>query len=119
MTNKILAAGTVPKGQIHNPLLNAAWNSGDIGFFNRLLGVILGWAFIIAVLVFLGVFFYGGINWILAGGDENKVKGAKGRITSGLVGLVVVFLVFLILKLIGYIFGISNLEDLKLAVPSL
>ncbi len=111
-------AVTVP-GQIHNPLLNADWNNGQVGFLNKLITVFLGWGLLIAVLVFVFVFLFGGIGWILAGGDENKVKAARGRLTSGLVGISIVFLLFMFLKLIGTVFGIGNLENLRLTVPVL
>jgi len=106
-------------GQIYNPLLGRGWNNGKVSFLNNLLATFLGWGLLIAVLVFMGVLLSGGIGWMLSGGDENKVKAARGRLVSGLVGIAIIFSIFAILKLIGFVFGISNLENFSLTVPVL
>lgn len=45
---------------------------------------------------------YGGILFITAQGDEEKVEEAQKTITSALTGLLVIFFATLILKVIGY-----------------
>ncbi len=64
-------------------------------------------ALIIAALVFFFVLVVGGVRWILSGGDENKVKGAKGQITNALIGLAIVFVAWAILKMMHSIFGVD------------
>ncbi len=105
--------------QVHNPLVAEKWSLGQVSFFNQLLALFLGWGFLLGVLVFLAVFFFGALKWILAGGDENKVKSARQTLSSGLLGLMVLFVIFVILKVIGQVFGIHHLENLHLPVPSL
>lgn len=58
-------------------------------------------AFVIAFIMLL----IGGIRWILAGGDEKAVAGARNTITAALIGLVIVLVAFAIIKLVETFFG--------------
>ncbi|GEM_PF-462442 len=63
----------------------------------------------ILVIAFIAAFIMlliGGIRWILAGGDEKAVSGARNTITAALIGLVVVLLSFAIIKLVENFFGV-------------
>ena len=62
---------------------------------------------ILAALVFFFVLVIGGIRWILSGGDENKVKGAKGQITNALIGLAIIFVAWAIGTMMHTIFGVA------------
>ena len=62
---------------------------------------------VIATVVFFFMFVMGGIEWISSGGDKGKIDGARNKITSSLVGLVIVFAIFVIIFLINEIFGIN------------
>ena len=74
--------------------------------------------FIVAVVLALGFLIYGGIKWIISGGDKTKVEAARGTIVAALVGLVLVFLAYFVLNIIGNFFGL-NLFDGDLIIPSL
>jgi uncharacterized membrane protein len=41
-------------------------------------------------VLFIGLMIYGGYNWMTAGGNEEKVKTAKGTVTEAAIGLIVV-----------------------------
>jgi len=48
-----------------------------------------------SILAFIGVIFlilmiYGGVTWMTAGGNEEKIKKAKGLITNATIGLVII-----------------------------
>jgi hypothetical protein len=62
-------------------------------------------AFVIAFIMLL----VGGIRWILAGGDEKAVAGARGTITAALIGLVIVLVAFALIRLVETFFGIDIL----------
>jgi len=53
---------------------------------------------------------WGGIQWITAGGDKEAAQNAQKRLTSALVGLMIVFSTFAIIYLVESVFGISVLE---------
>lgn len=58
------------------------------------------------VLSFIGVLFliltiYGGINWMTAGGNEQKVQKAKTIIINAIIGLLIVLSAYTITSFIG------------------
>lgn len=50
---------------------------------------------------------YGGIEWIMSGGDKGKLEGARSKITNGVIGLAIVASSWAIYLLIDYFFGIG------------
>src|SRR3990172_12087500 len=56
-----------------------------------LVNAIITILFIIAVVLALAFLIYGGIKWVISGGDKAKVEAARGTIVAALVGLVLVF----------------------------
>lgn len=63
--------------------------------------------FIVAALIALLFLIWGGIKWVMSGGDKAKVETARSTIIAALIGLVVTFLSFFILQLILGLFGLS------------
>ena len=71
------------------------------------------------VLVAAGVIFffmliYGGIKWIMSGGDKANTESARNTVTAALIGLVIVFSAWAIAQLIGFLFGVSIIGELDL-----
>ncbi len=50
---------------------------------------------------------YGGVQWIMAGGDKGKLEEARSKITNGIVGLAIVASAWAVYKLVDYFFGIG------------
>jgi len=69
-----------------------------------------------AALVFFFMLVIGGIQWMTAGGDKEKAAGARGQLTSALIGLTIVFTAWAIIQLINTLFGI---DIFNLTIPSL
>lgn len=63
--------------------------------------------FIVAALVALLFLIWGGIKWIMSGGDKGKVETARSTIIAALIGLVITFLAFFLLSFILSLFGLS------------
>lgn len=53
---------------------------------------------------------YGGLQWIMAGGEKDKVKDAREKITQAVIGLAILASAWAIYKLIDYFFGIGIVE---------
>lgn len=70
-------------------------------------------AFVLA-FIFLII---GGIRWIVAGGDEKGVAGARGMITAALIGLVIVLVSFALIRLVEEFFGVVIISD-TVSVPT-
>lgn len=75
---------------------------GDL--INKILPFLLGIASIILVFVFI----LGGYDLITSQGDTNKIKSAKAKITTGLIGFFLLILSYFITRLIARIFGLGN-----------
>jgi len=69
-----------------------------------------------AALVFFFMLVIGGIQWMTAGGDKEKAAGARGQLTSALIGLTIVFVAWAIIQLINTLFGI---DIFNLTIPTL
>ena len=85
-------------------------NSGVGGIVNAIITIL----FIVAALLALGFLIFGGIKWVLSGGDKSKVEAARGTIVAALVGLVLVFLSYFIMNLIFNFFGLNNISNLTI-----
>ena len=82
--------------------------------FENIVGTLIQLAFVLAVIIALGFLIWGGIQWILSGGDKGKVESARGIIVAALVGLVLVFLSYFILNIVVGFFTNANIKSLKL-----
>lgn len=70
-------------------------------------------AILVVALVLAFIFLvYGGIKWIISGGDKAGTEAAKGTITAALIGLVIVFLAWAFLNLIRNFFGVDQTNTL-------
>lgn len=79
----------------------------------NVIAVIINILLVIAVVLAIFFLIWGGIQWILSGGDKAKVETARGHIIAAVIGLAVAFLAFFILQIVLRVFGI-NTENLQL-----
>lgn len=59
---------------------------------------------------------WGGVQWILAGGDKEGTEKARKRITAALVGLAIVFSAYALAYIVK---GIFDVDILKFTIPSI
>lgn len=62
---------------------------------------------IAAVVVFFFLLLWGGIRWITAGGDKEKLAGAQKTLTAALIGIVILLSAWAIIALVQNFFGIT------------
>lgn len=84
------------------------------GNFGKVVGGVITLLFVIAVVVALVFLVWGGLKWILSGGDKSAVEGARNTIVAAVVGLVIVFLAYFILNLVLTFFLGAGLSELKI-----
>ena len=75
--------------------------------FSSFLNIVM---LIAAVLVF-AFLIMGGIEWITSGGDKNKAESARNKITSAVIGLVIVAASYAIVNLVVQFLGFDNFND--------
>ena len=56
--------------------------------------------FLVGIVIAVVFLIYGGIKWILSGGDSKQVEGARNHIVAAIVGLIVVVGAFFILNFV-------------------
>ena len=85
--------------------------SGDsTGFINTFLPKFIGLLFIFGGLAFFFMFIWGAVERILSGGDKAGVESSKNKMTSALIGLVLMIAVFAVVKVIEALFGVNILS---------
>lgn len=84
-----------------------------IGTFANFISSTIGLMTIIAVIWFIFVLITGAIGMIGAGGDKTAIESARKRITSGLVGLVVVVAGIFIVDFVGQLIGIPDILNIQ------
>lgn len=62
---------------------------------------------LVAGLATFGYLLYGGVQWIMSGGDKGKLEEARSKITNGIIGLAIVASAWAIYLLLDYFFGIG------------
>lgn len=82
----------------------AQWNA------TRLAGAAINLILVMAGLIAFFFFLYGGLQWILAGGDKEATEKARKRITSSLIGLVIIFSTYAFIALVGQFLGVQLLN---------
>lgn len=86
----------------------------DVGeaarYFTRIISNIIGVMTIVAGLWFVFMFITGGYGYLTAGGDSKKIGEATSKITSALIGLVVVVAAYALISLIGALLGFRILQ---------
>lgn len=80
---------------------------GGVKDFGKLISAGLQISLIIAAILTFAYLIWGGIQWIVSGGDKTAYEAARGRITAALIGLAIVAAAWALMKLIGYFFGVD------------
>lgn len=100
--------------QIRNPVLppgvgGAAGDDGGVA-----LAITMGNLYQVIVtvggLALLLYMAWGGINWIMAGGDKGKLEDAKNKLTNAVVGMGILVAVIAVVNLLTSVFGIDILN---------
>lgn len=105
--------------QITNPVLppsiggGAHPNTGAGGSaLGQLISNLVGALFIAGFLLAFMEILMGGVSWITAGGDKQKLETARDKITNAIIGLIVVASAYALASLVARFFGL-NLASLN------
>lgn len=99
-------------GQITTP--GGYQPGGDLasstGAIEKLISNVLVVLTVVSGLAFALYFLLGGLNWITAGGDKGKIDKAKGMMTNGAIGMIVIAVSYAITYIVGKALGIEILN---------
>ena len=65
---------------------------------NKLIAFIINALIVVGIVLSLIFLIYGGIRWILSGGEKGKVDAARSAIVAAIVGLIIVILAWVIIN---------------------
>ncbi|MDO8741674.1 MAG: hypothetical protein Q7J11_00840 [Candidatus Roizmanbacteria bacterium] len=68
----------------------------------------LGFIMPMAGIVLLFVLISGGYDYMMSQGNADKIKSAQAKITSGIIGFILLIVSFLMVRLIAVIFGLGG-----------
>ncbi len=95
---------------IENPAIGNLGRLSPNEFLSQIISALISLGFVVGALIFMFMLLIGGIQWITSGGEKTSYEQAKSRITSALIGLVVLFSFFAILYFVECFFGIGIRE---------
>jgi uncharacterized membrane protein len=75
---------------------------------------IITFVFTFASVALVLVFMWGSVDWIISGGDKDKVSAARKKITAAITGFIILSLSFFFISVIGVMFGINPFQGLKI-----
>jgi len=90
-----------------SPSIKTWINLSAQGIVSNLINLVL----VVAFVVFLFLLLLGGIQWITSGGDKESLAKAKGKITSAIIGIIIVICAWAILSLIRSFFGLEKITS--------
>lgn len=97
-------------GVSENSILDVAQSYDAVEVINRA----IAYSIIASALLSVIFIFYGGITFILSGGDEGKIQQAVSTIRYAIVGLVITMMAVVIVGFIGRALGINAIQYINL-----
>ena len=77
--------------------------------FNKFFSSFIGIITILSFFSFLILLITGAVSFMTAGGDKQKLETARSKITTAIIGLVIVIAAVFIIDFIAGLFGIDNI----------
>lgn len=77
--------------------------------FNKFISTAIGTMTIVGFIWFVFTLFIGAYGIMTSGGDKQALETARKKITTGLIGIVLIVSAVFVFQLVGYILGIPNI----------
>lgn len=101
MTQYIAQKITINDNVIQGPLKN-------INTLADLINTIVQFIYPFAGILLFVYLVWGGYDYLLSRGNPDKVKAGQGKITSAMVGFILLFLSYILVKIIALVFGFKD-----------
>ena len=83
---------------------------GGLSYMQQLLSNALTIFIVIGAFLLVIYIVWAGMQWISSGGDKQKVATARGRLTSAVVGFILLMVAVGVINLVGYFFKVNLLR---------
>lgn len=102
---------SIVAAKVENPALKPEVGTGEgATIFGNLISSWWGTAFVAAGVIFVLFLMWGGLEWTMAGDNEDRVKSAKNKIQNAFFGLGLMSASWAIVKAAEALFGIDILD---------
>ena len=91
-----------------------AQTTGGQGIVGTILRNVITLLFVVGGIGTIIYFIWGAVDWIMSGGDKEKVSSARKKMTHALIGLVLLSAAFVIIRVVGQIVGFNPLDKIEL-----
>jgi len=75
----------------------------------QIMSALLPYIYVFAGLILLVMLIFGGIGLMTSGGNPDKMKAGYGRITSAVIGFLIIFISYVIVKIVETMLGVAIL----------
>ncbi len=107
--------GTINPPPEIQPFITKGGNG--VGGISLFLNNFIQLIYILASVVFVIMIVWGGVEWVLSGGDKEKISGAQKRITNAIIGITILATAFAIIKVVGTFTGFTFFESTPKCAP--
>ena len=83
---------------------------GKVQTLPAVIGTIIGAALALVGVIFFVLIIFGGVQWMTAGGSEEKIKKARDRIVHAIIGLVIILAAYTLVNFIFQAFTAATLN---------
>ncbi len=116
--NKLIAQGSnVNLNSIQQKAFPGGTTFGSTTSLGTIVAAAVPWIFTIAGMLLLVYLVFGGLQLMLSQGDPKNAQAAKSHITNALVGFIIIFVAYWVVQLVGIIFGLDQIANVK-GLPS-
>ncbi len=82
-------------------------------------GFIIQLLFIVGVIAAIAYLIYGGIRWVMSGGDKAGVESARNHIVAAIVGLIIIAAAYFIINLVFTLLTGDKFDLNHICIPTL
>lgn len=73
-----------------------------------IIGLILTFLFPLAGVILFFIIIWGGYDLLMSEGEAEKLEAGRNKITSGIIGMVLLVLSYFFVRVIGFVFGVGG-----------
>jgi len=84
--------------------INFKFKNANIG---DIISALIPYIFTIAGLILFIMLIMGGFGFLTSGGNPDKVKAAQGKLTSAVIGFVIIFVSYWLIRILEIVLGID------------
>ncbi|MCL4366742.1 hypothetical protein M1563_01085 [Patescibacteria group bacterium] len=105
--SKLIAANfdSVIGGVTPPPALQNLTSQGGAGGISSFLSNLIQLIYVAAILIFVFMVIFSAVQWVMSGGDKDKVAAARSRLTTAVIGIILLAIAFVIINALGNITG--------------